>query len=178
MPGLRLNLSAGRRGLTTGLSLGGNGARVSFNSRGEQRTTFGVPGTGLSHVTTTGFVEGAHQGAGNHDIQPRADSQVAGWIVVGVLALGFMWFIGRAAGRNDAPVPAATHVASASTVGFVSASSLRCRATASAAAPVITGFVRGAPLQVLDATAGWTRVSFQGGGCWVASRYLASSPPS
>jgi len=51
MPGVRANFSVSKRGLTSGLSGGVKGARVSVNSRGERQTTLSVPGTGISHVT-------------------------------------------------------------------------------------------------------------------------------
>jgi hypothetical protein len=48
--GIRLNLAASRRGVSTGVSGGMRGARVSLNSRGEEQTTLSLPGTGLSWV--------------------------------------------------------------------------------------------------------------------------------
>lgn len=50
-PGVRVNLTASKRGLTSGLSVGPKGAKVSVNSRGQKTTTLSVPGTGISHVT-------------------------------------------------------------------------------------------------------------------------------
>lgn len=47
-PGLRLNLSKSG----PSLSLGGPGAWLTLNRRG-RRQTIGVPGTGVSHTTTT-----------------------------------------------------------------------------------------------------------------------------
>lgn len=48
-PGVRLNVSA----KSIGVSAGVKGARVSVNSSGRVTRTVGVPGTGLSHVTTS-----------------------------------------------------------------------------------------------------------------------------
>ncbi|MFN3511871.1 MAG: DUF4236 domain-containing protein [Phenylobacterium sp.] len=50
-PGVRVNLTASKRGLTSGLSVGPKGAKVSVNSRGQKATTLSVPGTGISHVS-------------------------------------------------------------------------------------------------------------------------------
>jgi tetratricopeptide (TPR) repeat protein len=47
-PGVRLSVS--KTGL--GLSAGVRGARYSVHSSGRRTTTFGIPGTGISHVTT------------------------------------------------------------------------------------------------------------------------------
>lgn len=48
-PGVRLNVSA----KSIGVSAGVKGARVSVNSSGRVTRTVGIPGTGISHVTTT-----------------------------------------------------------------------------------------------------------------------------
>jgi len=48
-PGIKLNLS--KRGV--GMSMGTKGARVSLNSKGKVTKSFSIPGTGISHVTTT-----------------------------------------------------------------------------------------------------------------------------
>lgn len=48
-PGIRLNL--GSRGMTS-LSLGGRGVTVNLSKRGT-KTTYGLPGTGLSYQTRT-----------------------------------------------------------------------------------------------------------------------------
>ena len=47
-PGVRLNFS----NKSTGLSFGGNGLRYSINSSGRRTSSVGIPGTGLSYVTT------------------------------------------------------------------------------------------------------------------------------
>lgn len=47
-PGIKLNLS--KSGV--GMSVGTKGARVSFNSKGRVTKTVGIPGTGISYVTT------------------------------------------------------------------------------------------------------------------------------
>lgn len=49
-PGVRLNV--GKRG--AGLSFGGKGLRASINSSGRKTTSVGIPGTGLSYVSTAG----------------------------------------------------------------------------------------------------------------------------
>jgi hypothetical protein len=47
-PGVRLNFS----NKSTGLSFGGKGLRSSINSSGRKTSSIGIPGTGLSYVTT------------------------------------------------------------------------------------------------------------------------------
>lgn len=47
-PGIRLNVS----NKSTGLSFGGKGLRYSINSSGRRTTSVGIPGTGLSYVST------------------------------------------------------------------------------------------------------------------------------
>ena len=47
-PGIRLNVS----NKSTGLSFGGKGLRYSINSTGRRTTSVGIPGTGLSYVST------------------------------------------------------------------------------------------------------------------------------
>lgn len=51
--GVRMNLSASKRGVTTGLSAGVPGYRLSVNSRGRVTTTAGLPGTGVSYVRSS-----------------------------------------------------------------------------------------------------------------------------
>lgn len=48
MPGVKINLS--KSGIST--SLGGRGATVNISKRGT-RTTLGIPGTGITHVSTS-----------------------------------------------------------------------------------------------------------------------------
>lgn len=48
-PGIRVNVSA----KSIGVSAGVRGARVSVNTRGRVTKSVGIPGTGLSHVTTS-----------------------------------------------------------------------------------------------------------------------------
>ncbi|MFJ8264777.1 DUF4236 domain-containing protein [Peribacillus asahii] len=48
-PGVRLNIS----NKSTGLSFGGKGLRYSINSNGRRTTSVGIPGTGLSYVSTS-----------------------------------------------------------------------------------------------------------------------------
>jgi hypothetical protein len=50
-PGLRLNVSASRRGFTLGLSAGVPGARASINTRGDVHTSVGIPGSGVRYAT-------------------------------------------------------------------------------------------------------------------------------
>ena len=47
-PGVRLNVS----NKSTGLSFGGKGLRYSINSNGRRTSSVGIPGTGLSYVST------------------------------------------------------------------------------------------------------------------------------
>ena len=47
-PGVRLNIS----NKSTGLSFGGKGLRYSINSNGRRTTSVGIPGTGISYVTS------------------------------------------------------------------------------------------------------------------------------
>src|SRR5258706_7842870 len=63
-PGLRLSVS--KTGF--GVSAGVRGARYSVHTSGRRTTTFGIPGTGLSHVSTS---YGGHAGAG-----PRSTPRV------------------------------------------------------------------------------------------------------
>lgn len=49
MPGVKLNVS--KSGI--GVSAGVKGARISVNSKGRVTRTTGIPGTGISSVTTT-----------------------------------------------------------------------------------------------------------------------------
>jgi tetratricopeptide (TPR) repeat protein len=53
-PGVRLNFSA----KSVGISAGIKGARVSVNSSGRVTRTLSVPGTGISHVSTTSLAGG------------------------------------------------------------------------------------------------------------------------
>ncbi|GEL05471.1 DUF4236 domain-containing protein [Rummeliibacillus stabekisii] len=48
-PGVRLNIS----NKSTGLSFGGKGLRYSINSNGRRTTSVGIPGTGISYVTSS-----------------------------------------------------------------------------------------------------------------------------
>lgn len=48
-PGVKLNLNKG----SVGLSAGVRGARVSVNSKGRVTKSVGIPGSGLSYVTTS-----------------------------------------------------------------------------------------------------------------------------
>ena len=47
--GINLNISS----KSIGISAGVKGARVSINSKGRKTTTLGIPGTGISHVSTS-----------------------------------------------------------------------------------------------------------------------------
>jgi hypothetical protein len=49
LPGVRLNLSASKNGLSPSIGLGVRGANINLSKRGT-RTTLGVPGTGLAYV--------------------------------------------------------------------------------------------------------------------------------
>ena len=66
LPGVRLNLS--KRGGS--ISLGGNGATVNFGPQGE-RTTYRLPGTGVSHQSYTPY--GKRSG-------------IKAWLLVGLMA--------------------------------------------------------------------------------------------
>lgn len=48
-PGLRLNFSA-KRGVSA--TVGGRGFSHNIGADGQRRTTVGIPGTGITHVTT------------------------------------------------------------------------------------------------------------------------------
>lgn len=47
--GINLNINS----KSIGISAGVKGARVSINSKGQKTTTLGIPGTGISHVSTS-----------------------------------------------------------------------------------------------------------------------------
>lgn len=47
--GVRLNINK----KSTSLSFGGKGLRYSINSKGKRTTSVGIPGTGLSYVSTS-----------------------------------------------------------------------------------------------------------------------------
>mgnify|MGYP003303846707 CR=1 FL=1 len=49
-PGVRVNF--GKKGV--GVSMGTKGARVSVNTSGRRTTSVGIPGTGLSYVSSSG----------------------------------------------------------------------------------------------------------------------------
>lgn len=49
MPGVKLNISKN----SVGVSVGVKGARISVNSKGRVTKSIGIPGTGISSVTTT-----------------------------------------------------------------------------------------------------------------------------
>lgn len=84
-PGLRLNVSA----KSIGLSAGVRGAHVSVNSRGRATRSVGIPGTGLSYVTTsTVGVSGRHaspqrtarpQAAAPRPTQAKPDFRAPQW---------------------------------------------------------------------------------------------------
>ena len=48
-PGIKLNIS----NKSTGISVGGKGARISVNSKGRVTKSVGLPGTGISYVETS-----------------------------------------------------------------------------------------------------------------------------
>jgi hypothetical protein len=56
-PGVRVNLSAGKRGLGVSSSLGGKGATVNMGTR-RSSVSIGIPGSGLSHNQQIGGGKG------------------------------------------------------------------------------------------------------------------------
>lgn len=54
--GMKLNIGKG----SVGFSVGTKGARISVNSRGKATTSVGIPGSGLSYVSTTQIGQKKH----------------------------------------------------------------------------------------------------------------------
>lgn len=61
-PGVRLNVSK----KSVGLSAGTKGAHISVNSSGRVTKSVGIPGTGVSHVSSSTIGSGCHNGGKVH----------------------------------------------------------------------------------------------------------------
>lgn len=83
-PGVRVNVG----NKSAGVSVGGRGARVSVNTSGRRTTSVGIPGTGLSYISSSSSGKKKNTPAEVDSPAPRA-SRAGGTalLVVAVLAL-------------------------------------------------------------------------------------------
>lgn len=65
-----------------------------------------------------------------------------------------------------------------SETAYVTASALNCRADHTTDAPIVTKFVYGEELSILDRNDGWALADTQGDQCWASDKYLSNTRPS
>ena len=88
-PGVRL--TAGKK--SGSISVGGRGARYSASSSGRRTTTVGLPGTGVSNISTTSGGQGRRQpGAGGEPFTIVLQKWF--WIVAGIAAMFAYAYLG------------------------------------------------------------------------------------
>ncbi|HEV2568350.1 DUF4236 domain-containing protein [Sphingomonas sp.] len=159
LPGVRLNFST--RGIST--SIGGRGATMNISRRGV-RSTFGIPGTGLSYTTPVRRFSGS--ASGSEPGVPATGSAVLGWIVI----IAALLLIGSCIASLDSesagpaianPVPVTSPAFPTRTV---SGSAVNCRAEPRTGA-VLTRLKQGDELVVLAQSNGWSKVAQTGGFC-------------
>lgn len=84
-PGVRMNF--GKK--SVGMSFGGKGFRKSFNSRGKSTTSVGIPGTGLSYVSTSS----KKSNKGSTKKMSSSEKKISWWILA-VPALIIIFILG------------------------------------------------------------------------------------
>lgn len=93
LPRLRLNLSASRRGITPGVSIGAPGFRVSTNANGEQHASVGLPGSGVRYATQR-VVRGPWAGSSTRASAPTSYGRQLFWAFVWGAAIAALLFGG------------------------------------------------------------------------------------
>lgn len=176
LPGVRLNFS--NRGMST--SIGPTGATLNFSNRGT-RATVGLPGTGVSYSALTSSRTTAPSYLSN-PTNSRAGTMAAptpasggisgrGWAVVSVLAL---LAVGKCVGSID---PSPSSGRSPTSVKYVSASSLNCRAAPSQSTAAVRALRKDERVAIGEETNGWSQVA-GAEPCWVSSQYLTAIAPA
>jgi hypothetical protein len=163
LPGIRLNFST--RGIST--SIGGRGATMNISRRGV-RSTFGIPGTGLSYTTP---LRRFSDPSGTDRAVTSAGSAVIGWIILIVALLMIGSCIARLSDSATTPPPAAPAPGPTFATRTVAGSSVNCRAEPKTGA-VVTKHNRGDELVLLEQVGGWSKVAQNGGFCWVSDSLL------
>jgi hypothetical protein len=85
-PGVRLNVSS----KSAGISVGGKGAKVSVSTSGRRTTSVGVPGTGVSYVSSKGGRKKKSKPVAASSVETPKTSRAGGIALVVVAALAFL----------------------------------------------------------------------------------------
>ena len=173
LPGLRLNFSLS--GVST--SLGGRGATINLSRRGV-RTTFGLPGTGLSYSTLKPYEVNTSDAA--RSASGYTGVAVAAGVVVLICVVGAFHSARRPANSVPETIKTDEQVALPvpKPVGtlFVNAQALNCRTGPNQKSRVAKRLKLGHSF-VPGALAGdWIQMA-DADGCWVKQSYLAALPP-
>lgn len=165
MPGVRLNFS--KSGVST--SLGPRGATINIGPKGVKKTV-GLPGTGLSHTSQLISAPAPRLSGGQ-----ASNSGCLALLLAGVVLYGIWSISGGPTGTSVTPQSEAAQSKAESK--YVSTKVLNCRAGASAGDPIVSKMARGETATVVSTSGAWSEVSRPPSSCWVASTYLADSPP-
>lgn len=170
-PGLRLNFS--KSGVST--SIGGRGTTFNIGPRGN-RTTVGIPGTGLFWTATQNRQPRASPTTLLQSSSPGPPSssgvQGCGWAAALIAVLALIGMCSpKQPGQTASTGTPSTEQAS---VAYVNVRSANCRAGPKATAQVIRGLSRGASVTVAEESGGWSRVTGRDIECWVSSPLLSA----
>ena len=96
-PGVKLNL--GKK--SAGISVGGKGFRKSFSTSGRSTTSVGVPGTGLSYVSTSSGSSKAKKSSAKESGSNMSSSKKSGCWIIAVPILIILFIVGGIASCVD-----------------------------------------------------------------------------
>ena len=98
---LKDKLNLGKK--SAGVSVGGKGFRTSFSTSGRKTTSVGVPGTGLSYVSTSGSSSSSKDNSNKGSVSNMKSSKKGCWVIFApiLIILFIIGGIGSCLGGDD-----------------------------------------------------------------------------
>jgi Protein of unknown function (DUF4236)/Bacterial SH3 domain len=174
-PGVRLNFSGS--GIST--SVGVKGATVNFGRHG-QRTTLGLPGTGLSHSTFSPNDTETHEEIGISSAASK-NSYWLGWLlgILGILSLAYCAVNQTGDTKTAVKAPFVTAPTSAmsapSEEETVNVTHAGGRATPDRSGRVVVILRSGERVRVVKTENGWKQVVKDGITFWILAKQLSAT---
>lgn len=110
-PGVKLNL--GKK--SAGISVGGKGFRKSFSTSGRSTTSIGVPGTGLSYVSTSSGSSKSKKSSNKGSGSDMSSSKKSGCWIIAVPVLIILFILGGIKSCIDGDVDSSSLTTAATT---------------------------------------------------------------
>lgn len=93
LPGISFGLYAGKKGVTTGLSAGPRGAKMSVNSKGQVRRNLSIPGTGVYSSEVINKNSNKNTSETTEYVQKKPFyKRIWFWCVVGIVIISCLMF--------------------------------------------------------------------------------------